>query len=145
MYKVKHCVAEHSCLLQTTKNRRVTSHVVVKRFGDLIRSMPFIRPINLKAMVRRELGVFVSNKVCKNAKSLVLKKIEQQFKEDFMVLNNYALELKESNPGSIVIVVSERKRVDELPIFQRMYICLAAIKEGFIAGCRRIIGLDGFF
>ena len=62
-----------------------------------------------------------------------------------MVLKTYVLELKESNPGSIVIVVSERKRVDELPIFQRMYICLAAIKEGFIAGCRRLIGLDGCF
>ena len=79
VYVVKHYVAEHSCLLQTTKNRRVTSHVVAKRFGDLISGMPFIRPINLKAMVRRELGVFASNKVCRNAKGLIFKKIEQQF------------------------------------------------------------------
>ena len=68
MYVVKHYVAEHSCLLQTTKNRRVTSHVVAKGFGDLISGMPFMRPINLKAMVRRKLGVFVTNKVCINAK-----------------------------------------------------------------------------
>lgn len=62
-----------------------------------------------------------------------------------MVLNNYAIELKELNLGSTVIVVSEREKVNELPIFQRMYICLATIKEGFITGCRRIIGLDTFF
>ena len=55
------------------------------------------------------------------------------------------MEPKESHPSSTVIVVSERKKVDELPIFERMYICLAAIKEGFIAGCRRLIGLDGCF
>ena len=29
------------------------------------------------------------------------------------------------------------------PIFQRIYICLHACKEGFKAGCRPLIGLDG--
>jgi len=76
---------------------------------------------------------------------VVLKKIKQQFTENFMVLNNYGMKLKQSNPGSTVTVVSKRKRPYELPIFQRMYICLAAIKEGFIAGCRRLVGLDGCF
>lgn len=74
-----------------------------------------------------------------------MKKIEQQFKDDVKVINNYAIELKESNPGSTVVVVYERKRAAELPIFQRMYICLSAIKEGFIAGCRKLIGLDRCF
>lgn len=54
MYVVKHYIAAHSCLLHTIKNRRVTIGVVAKRFGDLISSMPFIKPINLKAIVRRE-------------------------------------------------------------------------------------------
>ena len=31
------------------------------------------------------------------------------------------------------------------PCFERIYICLAALKEGWIGGCRRIIGLDGCF
>ena len=29
------------------------------------------------------------------------------------------------------------------PIFQRIYICLHACKEGFKAGCRPLVGLDG--
>ena len=29
------------------------------------------------------------------------------------------------------------------PQFQRLYLCLAAYKKGWLAGCRRIIGLDG--
>lgn len=37
-----------------------------------------------------------------------LKKIEAQFKEDFRVLNIYAMELKETNPGSSVFIVSKR-------------------------------------
>lgn len=54
------------------------------------------------------------------------------------MLNNYALELKEANPRSSVIVVSERKNLVELPVFQRSYICLMAVKEGFVAGCRKV-------
>lgn len=54
------------------------------------------------------------------------------------MLNNYALELKEANPRSSVIVVSERKNLVELPVFQRSYICLIAVKEGFVVGCRKV-------
>ena len=33
----------------------------------------------------------------------------------------------------------------EPPVFQRMYICLDACKKGFMAGCRKVLGLDGCF
>ncbi|KAL0315076.1 UNVERIFIED_CONTAM: protein STRUBBELIG-RECEPTOR FAMILY 7 [Sesamum calycinum] len=31
------------------------------------------------------------------------------------------------------------------PIFDKMYVCLSALKNGFLSGCRPIIGLDGCF
>ncbi|KAJ0972622.1 hypothetical protein J5N97_020581 [Dioscorea zingiberensis] len=62
MFVVKHYVAEHSYLLGTFKNKRVTAQVVPDMFGEVISSVPFIRPRHLKAIVRKELGVFV-NKV----------------------------------------------------------------------------------
>ena len=31
------------------------------------------------------------------------------------------------------------------PQFQRLYICIAGCKKGFVAGCRPFIGLDGCF
>ncbi|XP_039138799.1 uncharacterized protein LOC120276135 [Dioscorea cayenensis subsp. rotundata] len=96
-------------------------------------------------MVMAQLGVFITNKVCWNAKNLVLKKIEAKFIEDFKVLNNYSLELKMTNPGSTVIVVVERNNPTELPVFQKIYICLSDAKEGFLASCRKLVGLDGCF
>lgn len=84
MYTVKHYMAEHSCLLRTTNNKRVTARVVARRFEEVISVMPFIKPRHLKAMVRKEIGVFISNKVCRNAKAMVVKQIEQQFKEDLV-------------------------------------------------------------
>ncbi|XP_039126939.1 uncharacterized protein LOC120263096 [Dioscorea cayenensis subsp. rotundata] len=142
---VKHYVSTHSCLLGVTKNKRVIAQVVVKKFGDVIASIRVIKPRHLKALVRKETCVFVTDWVCKNAKRLVLKKVEQQFIEDFKVLNSYALELKASNPGSNVVIVFERLSPDALPTFQKMYIYLTAAREGFLVGCRRIIGLDGCF
>lgn len=145
MFVVKHYASQHSCLLGATKNRRVTAPIVAKMFGEIITAMPFIRPRHLRALMTKKLGVFITNKVCRNARDLVLKKIEQQFKEDFGVIHNYSLELKTTNPGSNVIVESKRQHQNELPTFQKIYICLAAIREGFLGGCRRIIGLDGCF
>lgn len=62
------------------------------------------------------------------------KKIEEQFTEDFKVLNNYALELKTTNHRNSVTIVAERANPNEVPMFQKMYICLATIREGFFAG-----------
>ncbi|XP_039135770.1 uncharacterized protein LOC120273202 [Dioscorea cayenensis subsp. rotundata] len=145
MHVLKKYIAEHSCLVGTSKNRRVTGKVIANRFFDVINGMPFIKPRHLKAMVRKELGVFISDKVCRNAKAIVLRKLKKQFKEDFLVLNSYVLELKEANPESTVTVVSKRQEGLQYPIFQRIYICLIPIREGFMAGCRNIIGLDGCF
>ena len=67
MFVVKLYAWQHSCLLEVTKNRRVTAPVVAKRFGEIVTAVPFIRPRHLRALVRKELGVFITNKVCRNA------------------------------------------------------------------------------
>lgn len=107
--------------------------------------MPFIRPTHLRVIVRKELGVFIPSKVCRNAKAMVMRKMEKQYKEDFLVLNNNVLDLKEANLGSTISVVPKRKDGLEFTVFKRIYVFLSAIKEGFCVGCRRIIGLHGCF
>ena len=66
---MKHYVADHSSILGATKNRRVTAYVVAKRFEEVISGMPSIKPRHVKAMVRKEMGVFITNKVYRNAKA----------------------------------------------------------------------------
>lgn len=72
MFVVKHYVAQDSCLLKVTRNKRVIDHFVANMFGEVLRSIPFIKPRYLKAMVWKELGIYITNKVCRNARSLVL-------------------------------------------------------------------------
>ncbi|MFQ6629106.1 hypothetical protein Gotur_008331 [Gossypium turneri] len=43
------------------------------------------------------------------------------------------------NEGSATICYLDNK------LFQRIYVCLEACKDGYRAGCRRIVGLDGCF
>ena len=56
---------------------------------------------------------------------------------------DYQEELLRSNPGSTVVV--KLAPACAIPTFQRIYICLNAFKQGFMAGCRKVIGLYGCF
>ena len=49
------------------------------------------------------------------------------------------------NPGSMVKVKCAMDEVGPHPKFQRILICFQGLKEGWLAGCRRILGLDGCF
>lgn len=68
--------------------------------------------------------------------------IEGTYKEQYALLWDYGAELKRSNPGSTVEFETERGAEGQL-LFKRMYVCFKGCKDGFLAGCRPLIGLDG--
>ncbi|KAK0605702.1 hypothetical protein LWI29_029774 [Acer saccharum] len=49
------------------------------------------------------------------------------------------------NPSSTVIMKCSKEVGVHNLVFQRLYICLGALKKGWKEGCRRILGLDGCF
>ncbi|CAL2248310.1 unnamed protein product [Prunus armeniaca] len=62
------------------------------------------------------------------------------YEKQYELLWDYATKLKRTNVDSIVIIKCELE--GERPRFQRIYICLAAVKQGFLRGCRPVIGFD---
>jgi hypothetical protein len=52
------------------------------------------------------------------------------------------LELDRNNPGSAVVVCLNPEIKDQ-HVYEKLYVCFDACKKGFLAGCRRVIGLDG--
>ena len=61
-------------------------------------------------------------------------------KEEFKKLWSYVMELRNSNKGNTIIL-----ECDEDKCFKRIYVAFECCKKGFLAGCRRVIGLDGAF
>ncbi|CAL2264562.1 unnamed protein product [Prunus armeniaca] len=65
---------------------------------------------------------------------------EGTYEKQYELLWDYATELRRTNMGSTVIIKCELE--GERPRFQRIYISLAAVKQGFLQGCRPVIGFD---
>ncbi|KAK8669559.1 hypothetical protein V6N13_106987 [Hibiscus sabdariffa] len=57
--------------------------------------------------------------------------------EQYSMIYDYLGEIRKSNPGSTTILMLDNK------VFLRMYICLQACKEGYKAGCRHVLSIDG--
>ncbi|KAG8390915.1 hypothetical protein BUALT_Bualt01G0133200 [Buddleja alternifolia] len=68
---------------------------------------------------------------------------ECAIKVQYHRLYDYCATVVKHNPTSNLIVQVDRNL--NPPVLQKMYFCLAAMREGFLAGCRPIIGLDGCF
>ena len=93
--------------------------------------------------VQEEMYADVSTSKLKRAKAIVMQKVYDASKGQYERLYDYQLELLRSNVGSTIVI---HKQPDvEPPTFWRMYICLDACKKGFMAGCRKVVGLDGCF
>ncbi|XP_057760574.1 uncharacterized protein LOC130980950 [Arachis stenosperma] len=63
--------------------------------------------------------------------------------QQYAKLRDYCAEILRANPGSSLTILVDRPSLTHQPRFMRMYMCLDAVKKGFLAGCRPIIGVDG--
>jgi hypothetical protein len=84
----------------------------------------------------------VSVSKIKRATSIVMQRMYDATKGEYAMVFDYQLELLRSNPGSTVVVQLD---TEEAATFMRFYVCFDASKKGFLAGCRKVIGLDGCF
>ncbi|KAL6228323.1 hypothetical protein ACLB2K_002274 [Fragaria x ananassa] len=72
-----------------------------------------------------------------------LNQLELCMKEQYAKVQDYAQELRRTDPNTTVDIMCDFNNLEKQPIFKRMYICLGALKEGFKNGCRPILGLNG--
>ncbi|GKC43923.1 hypothetical protein Tco_1061645, partial [Tanacetum coccineum] len=65
----------------------------------------------------------------------------------YSMLRDYVVELQSKNPNTTIKIAVERNTNPSLPtmVFQRIYICLRALKRGIRACKRDLLGLDGAF
>ncbi|XP_015622730.1 uncharacterized protein [Oryza sativa Japonica Group] len=124
-------------------NKLVTSRRIAEKYEKFIVANPGWNLSHMKAIVQEEMFADASISKLKRAKALVMHKVMDAAKGQYQKLFNYQLELLRSNPGSTVVV--NREVGLDPPVIKRIYICLDALRKGFKAGCRKVIGLDGCF
>jgi len=66
-------------------------------------------------------------------------------KLQYKMLWDYCETIRKTNIGSCVLMKVERPLPDCPAKFHRLYFSIAAMKRGFLTGCRPIIRLDGCF
>ncbi|KAG8386591.1 hypothetical protein BUALT_Bualt03G0164200 [Buddleja alternifolia] len=93
--------------------------------------------------VIEDINVHVSKNQAYRAKWRALKNIEGDPKDQYGRLWDYAEELRTSNPGSTVILTLAPDDGSGTPKFGKFYVCFKGVKDGFLSGCRKLIGVDG--
>ncbi|KAL4386600.1 hypothetical protein GQ457_09G006940 [Hibiscus cannabinus] len=136
-WQIKTYVGEHNCI-RDVKNRNYTYRWVAKAYVDKFRVEPTYSTKSLRQDVATDHILQVPSSKCSRAKKLALEMIQGSHDEQYSRVYDYFAELGGCNPGTTTILQLDDR------VFERMYICLQACKDGFKA-CRPIICLDGCF
>ena len=89
--------------------------------------------------------VDISIRQAYKAKRFAREALQGNDMKQYHVIRDYTATLLVRNPGSHIILQVARLDDNEVGTFERMYWSLSAMKNGYLVGCRPIIGLNGCF
>ena len=137
----------HTCGF-TYDNPLVHSGWVAKKYCEEFRCNPKLDLEHFRKTVMKENRCSFTKNQTYRARRKAMKIVQDSEKDQYSKLGVYMHEILRSNPGSTVIM----KTVDGFRDsktgkgrFERLYICFAGVKHGFLIGCRQFIGVDGTF
>jgi MULE transposase domain len=136
--QVKTYNSSHTCANEHNI-KFLTIDWLVKRYLDVFRADPRWSLPGIIHQIKSDLYMEISTQKAWNVKSKTLKILAGKEGAQYAKLQDYAAELKKSNVGSAIFYDLQYQ------VFRRAYICLAACKNGFLAGCRRILSFDGCY
>ncbi|KAJ4725750.1 Mutator-like transposase [Melia azedarach] len=116
---------------------------IARAYGSLIRSNPNIEARVLQEMILTKHGLEVPKGRIYRGKRLALKCVGGDHKTAYAEIYKYANAVRKYNEQSITFVLSSIPSGSKGPTFESFFLSFGAQIEGFIAGCRPYIGLDG--
>nr|KAJ0185151.1 hypothetical protein LSAT_V11C900458210 [Lactuca sativa] len=134
----------HNCARVFKFGSIVTYKWIANHFMNQILQKPKMCIRKLNAKVSKKFNLIASVGLGRNARKYAFQEIKGSLKEHYAKTWSYGEEIKRTNPGSTV-----KMDVDVMPdgttYFYKFYVCFKGLKDGWIEGCRRVIGLDGCF
>ncbi|XP_061988909.1 uncharacterized protein LOC133707368 [Rosa rugosa] len=138
-------------IIRTLNNKHTCSPVETSHFLDYNRIAREVQPdllvdenwsrAGIHNHIQKKYKLDVGVQTITRAKRKAKRMNQGHYIEQYNNLAAYRKELLRSNPGSTVEI---KTCMDgEIRRFQRIYICFAACKNGWMNGCMPLIGLDG--
>lgn len=93
-------------------------------------------------MIRTNQRLEVLKSKIYRGKKIALKSIEENHQSTYVEPHKYANVVRKYNQGSFAFVKCSIDLNPQRPIFEQFYLSFIAQIEGFIAGCKRYIGLN---
>ncbi|MBA0861571.1 hypothetical protein Goshw_029139 [Gossypium schwendimanii] len=135
---------EHNCCV-SFKNKMVNVKVIADYFKATIRDHPIMKLREIQRRVASEIHVNVNMIRCRKDKKMVNDKLAGNFVDEFVMLWDYADELRLKNLGSNIKMIVNRVTSKSPPHFKRFYVYFEALKNGWKKGCIPILGLNDCF
>ncbi|KAH7842834.1 hypothetical protein Vadar_009640 [Vaccinium darrowii] len=139
-FQIKTIKRKHKCGMQYD-NKQANSSYLGKKLVNEIKHNPTINISSLKNKIRRNIMVDASRYQVYRAKRKAREVSAGDVREQYLRIWDYAETVRKHNLGSHIIIKTDLDTPE--PTLQRMYFRVSAMKDGFLAGCRLTIGLDG--
>ncbi|XP_076916986.1 uncharacterized protein LOC143576872 [Bidens hawaiensis] len=131
------------------KNRQLNADFIVDQFLPIFKAKPHWSAKDIQDAVKEKFKVLITNWMAYKSKTSAQWKLHGSMKDHYCKLKSYLTALKQVNPTStfkLVTVPSEYYGVDDcVEVFFRLFVCFDPVKQGFLAGCRKLLCLDGCF
>ncbi|CAA0836454.1 Unknown protein, partial [Striga hermonthica] len=136
---IKTLVAEHTCY-RDIKTRQATSSWVAKEFLDKFRKKPRMKVADLEDQIMEKYAVQPNKWKLYRGKYKALEMLRGSEEEHYGCLRNYIAELQRVDRNGRFELL-----LDTGSVFKAFFIGFSALRQGFLQGCRPVIGFDGCF
>ncbi|KAF6163859.1 hypothetical protein GIB67_024714 [Kingdonia uniflora] len=131
---------EHTCN-SGINNRLANATWVAKKVESVIRSVRTTTPVGIQDLISTQFGVDISYYTAWNAWSIYKEKIVCSYDEGYIMQPELCLQILYSNPRSIAVVSKNH----DTSQWTGTCVMFKASIDGFLNGCRPVVGLDGCF
>ncbi|GJZ52731.1 hypothetical protein Tco_0607616, partial [Tanacetum coccineum] len=143
-FHVKTLVDEHTCSRTYEYGSLITCNRIAKNYAKRIMTNPNMKLNEIQEAILKKYKCRVTFGQPRRGKIKALEQYETCLEDHYAKLWSYAQEIMTSNPGSTCLM-GVNPMPDGKTYFKCFYVCFKGLKQGWLEGCRRVIGLDGCF
>ncbi|XP_076945346.1 uncharacterized protein LOC143616392 [Bidens hawaiensis] len=135
------------------RNRQLTSTFIANEFLPMFKTKPNWSAKYIQTVVREKYKVIINKWMAYNAKRNAYKKLHGSMRDHYSKLGSYIEALRNANPSSTFELLTaptgflreDSDASSSLESFFRLFVCFDGLKKGFLAGCGKVLCLDGYF